>query len=134
MKKLRISQWLCCVLLVMSFPLHSFAQEEQIEVPQRGPRKQLATIIFAGLGGAILGLSTLSFYPRPQDHLENIAVGFAIGVITGTAYSTFKAATTPEDFYNTTQRVYEREEYHTRKYAYVPKERKIRLFQVNYSF
>src|SRR5580704_14870733 len=33
-----------------------------------GPRKQLATIIFAGLGGAILGLSTLSFYGRPQDY------------------------------------------------------------------
>ena len=26
-----------------------------------GPRKQLATIVFAGLAGAVLGLSTLSF-------------------------------------------------------------------------
>ena len=46
-----------------------------------GPRKQLATILFAGLGGAVLGLSTLSFYGRPQDKLENIAIGFAVGVI-----------------------------------------------------
>jgi hypothetical protein len=43
-----------------------------------GPRRQLATILFAGLGGAVLGLSTLSFYGRPQDKLENIAIGLAI--------------------------------------------------------
>ena len=60
-----------------------------------GPRRQIATIIFAGLGGAILGLSTLSFYGRPQDKLSNIAVGFAIGVIAGTAYVTYKAASSP---------------------------------------
>ena len=41
----------------------------------------LATILFAGLGGSILGLSTLSFYGRPQDKLQNIAIGFAVGVI-----------------------------------------------------
>jgi hypothetical protein len=64
-----------------------------------GPRKHLATIIFAGLGGAVLGLSTLSFYGRPQDNLSNIAVGFAFGVITGTALVTYKAASSPEEFY-----------------------------------
>lgn len=64
-----------------------------------GPRKQLATIIFAGLGGAVLGLSTLSFYGRPQDKLSNIAIGFAFGVIGGTAYVTYNAATNPQDFY-----------------------------------
>ena len=63
-----------------------------------GPRKQLATIIFAGLAGAILGLSTLSFYGRPQDKLSNIAVGFAIGIIVGTSYTTYKAATEPYEY------------------------------------
>jgi NhaP-type Na+/H+ or K+/H+ antiporter len=67
--------------------------------PSNGPRKQLATIVFAGIAGAILGLSTLSFYGRPQDKLSNIAVGFAVGVISGTVYTTYKAATTPRDFY-----------------------------------
>ena len=65
-----------------------------------GPRKQLATIVFAGLGGAILGLSTLSFYGRPQDKLSNIAIGFALGVIIGTSMVTFRAATNPDQFYN----------------------------------
>lgn len=64
-----------------------------------GPRKQLATIIFAGLGGAILGLSTLSFYGRPQEKLNNIPIGFAIGVIVGTTFVTYRAATNPSELY-----------------------------------
>ncbi len=64
-----------------------------------GPRKHLANIVFAGLAGAVLGLSTLSFYGRPQDRLSNIAVGFAIGVIGGTMFSTYKAAAEPREFY-----------------------------------
>jgi hypothetical protein len=63
-----------------------------------GPRRQLATIIFAGLGGAVLGLSTLSFYERPQDKLSNIAIGFAIGLITGTVYATYQVATEPGEY------------------------------------
>ncbi|MAE72636.1 MAG: hypothetical protein CL675_00975 [Bdellovibrionaceae bacterium] len=56
-------------------------------------KQQLSTIIFAGLGGGVLGLSTLSFYGRPQDRLENIGVGFAIGIIIGVSYTTYQAAT-----------------------------------------
>jgi hypothetical protein len=67
--------------------------------PAGGPRRQLGTIIYAGLGGAVLGLSTLSFYGRPQDKLANIAIGFAVGVIAGTAAVTYNAATNPDDFY-----------------------------------
>jgi len=78
-------------------------QEEKTKSPN-GPRKQLATIIFAGLGGAVLGLSTLSFYGRPQDKLSNIAVGFAFGVITGTAIVTYRAATNPAEFYGSQYR------------------------------
>lgn len=66
----------------------------------RGTRKQLATIIFAGLAGAVLGLSTLSFHGRPQDHLSNIAVGFAVGTIAGTIYTTYQAASAPRNFYD----------------------------------
>jgi hypothetical protein len=44
-------------------------------------------------------LSTLSFYGRPQDRLSNIAVGFAVGVIGGAMYTTYKAAAEPKDFY-----------------------------------
>jgi hypothetical protein len=64
-----------------------------------GPKKQAAIIIFAGLGGAVLGLSTLSFYGRPQDKLANIAIGAAVGIMVGTIYVTYKAATQPSEFY-----------------------------------
>lgn len=63
------------------------------------PRKQLATIIFAGLAGSILGLSTLSFYGRPQDKLANIAIGFALGVLSGFVYVTYTAVEDPNKFY-----------------------------------
>ena len=65
-----------------------------------GPRRQIATIIYMGLGGAVLGLSTLSFYGRPQDHMKNIYLGFGVGVVIGTIYMTYQAATNPTEFYN----------------------------------
>ena len=87
--------------LVLTFlPETSFAQVDQAQTSAgAGPRKKLATIIFSGLAGAILGLSTLSFYGRPQDRLSNIAVGFAVGIISGTVFTTYQAATQPQDLY-----------------------------------
>lgn len=73
-----------------------------------GTRKQLATIIFAGLSGAILGLSTLSFYGRPQEHLQNLAFGFAFGVIGGTIFTTYKAATKPYEAYDISSVLFDR--------------------------
>lgn len=70
------------------------------ETTTQGAKKRLSTIVFAGLAGAILGLSTLSFYGRPQDKLNNIAVGAAVGIIGGAIYSTFKAATETHEYYN----------------------------------
>lgn len=100
----RLMKLVMVLTLVCSFSLQSFAQATpeasgEERATASGPRKQLATIIFAGLGGAILGLSTLSFYGRPQDKLSNIAIGFAVGVIAGTGYVTYTAATRPREFY-----------------------------------
>ncbi len=81
------------------------AAGEQKSSALSGPRRQLATIVFAGLGGAILGLSTLSFYGRPQEKLNNIAIGFAFGIIAGTSYVTYKAATNPQELYGSERRV-----------------------------
>lgn len=91
-----------CFALVAIAPMEAVAQAKTA-APQGaalGPRRQLATIIFAGLAGGVLGLSTLSFYGRPQDKLSNIPLGAAIGIITGVTYTTFKAATQPKDFYS----------------------------------
>lgn len=94
--------------LTFTFAFSAFAQDQTTATTDEatsktrgvgGPRKQLATILFAGLGGSILGLSTLSFYGRPQDKLANIAIGFAVGVIAGTVYVTYKAANNPRELY-----------------------------------
>jgi hypothetical protein len=90
-----------CVLLALSLAVPAQAVEEGT-IKTAGPRRQIALIIFCGLGGAILGLSTLSFYGRPQDKLSNIAIGFAIGIIGGTVYVTYKAAAQPSEFYGST--------------------------------
>ena len=106
--------------LVLTMASTAFAQtatSEQRAKPSGGPRRQLATILFAGLGGAVLGLSTLSFYGRPQDKLANIAYGFAFGVIGGTAYVTYKAAAGTGDFYGQTGAVNENDWLYTNKMA-----------------
>lgn len=51
-----------------------------------GFRRGLATVMLAGLGGAILGLSTLSFYGDPQEHVGNIWTGLAVGSLGGGLY------------------------------------------------
>ena len=49
-------------------------------------RRNIATVVFVGLGGAVLGLSTLSFYGEPQEHVNNITTGFLVGLIGGSIY------------------------------------------------
>lgn len=65
-------------------------------------RRAVVSIVFAGLGGAVLGLSTLSFYKEPQDHVGNVASGFALGIIAGvlgvTYYSALGSVNREEDF------------------------------------
>ncbi len=71
-------------LCLFFFSQASFAQTSTTGLT--GFRRGLATVMFAGLGGAVLGLSTLSFYGEPQEHIGNIWTGLAIGVLGGTAY------------------------------------------------
>lgn len=102
LRKLTLALVLVGVFSASFSPL-AYAQlpeEPQTKTELRGTRKQLATIIFAGLAGAVLGLSTLSFHGRPQEHLSNIAIGFAVGTIAGTVYTTYKATTSPREFYD----------------------------------
>jgi hypothetical protein len=49
-------------------------------------KTDLLIVISGGLGGAILGLSTLSFVDEPRKHTRNITVGAALGVIAGVAF------------------------------------------------
>ena len=43
----------------------------------------LSLVLGAGVAGAVIGLSTLSFVDKPNDHLKNISIGGAIGIVLG---------------------------------------------------
>lgn len=62
----------------------SFAQTSTTNLT--GVRRNVAVVMFSGLAGAVLGLSTLSFYGEPQEHIGNIWTGLAVGVAVGGAY------------------------------------------------
>lgn len=71
-------------LLIMSLLLIS--QGSLAQTSTTSVRRNVATIMFTGLAGAVLGLSTLSFYGEPQEHVGNIWTGLAVGVVAGSAY------------------------------------------------
>jgi hypothetical protein len=75
---------IACVLCLIFVSLSSWGQFSTSY--NSNIRRNVATVMFAGLGGAVLGLSTLSFYGEPQDHIGNIWLGLGIGAIAGTAY------------------------------------------------
>lgn len=55
--------------------------------------KDVYTVVGVGIGGAVLGLSTLSFAEEPKDNLKNVVTGGAIGIIVGVAIVAYKHAT-----------------------------------------
>lgn len=59
------------------------------------PRQAIGGILMAGLVGGILGLSTLSFYTRPQDNIRNITIGAGIGMIASAIYLTYSVSQVP---------------------------------------
>ena len=81
-------------LLTLSFSVPSYAQTNLSSTTSL--RRSIATIIFCGVGGAVLGISTLSFYGDPQNHIGNITTGLALGLIGGTTYITMNTVQTAE--------------------------------------
>lgn len=55
--------------------------------------KDFSIVMGAGVAGAVLGLSTLSFVEEPKDHLKNVAIGGAIGIVIGVGIVIFSQAT-----------------------------------------
>ena len=59
----------------------------------------VAIVGWSGAGGALLGLSTLSFVDTPKDHLKNIYVGASIGIIIGVAVVAYLQANKAQSQY-----------------------------------
>jgi hypothetical protein len=65
------------------------AQQSSSQIQALEPREAIGSILISGLVGGILGLSTLSFYTRPQDNIRNISIGAGIGMIAAAIYMTY---------------------------------------------
>lgn len=63
--------------------------------PPFDARETVGTILLGGLVGGVLGLSTLSFYKKPQDNIRNITIGAGSGMILSALYLTFNLASNP---------------------------------------
>ena len=55
--------------------------------------RDFSMVIGSGAVGAILGLSTLAFVDTPSNHLKNIAVGGAVGIVIGVGVVVFSQVT-----------------------------------------
>lgn len=85
---------LCCVMtLLLTWCRPSYAQEDIVQ----DSIKDITTVLVMGAGGAVLGLSTLSFTETPKDHLRNILVGGALGIIVGVGYVAYKQASVGQE-------------------------------------
>lgn len=81
--------------LCVFFVLHHgqlYAQDESSSMIQSS-LNDLTVVGGCAAGGAVLGLSTLSFYAHPTDHYKNILYGAAVGLIVGVGLVVFSAAT-----------------------------------------
>lgn len=74
------------VLLVLISSPAAFSQTD------KKVKRSVATMIFSGLGGAALGLSTLSFYDKPEEHTDNITLGALVGFLAGAAYIAYDSS------------------------------------------
>ena len=86
MKKL-IALLLSCLYLVMT-PAMAQNEDDILQATQN----DLILVAAAGAGGAILGLSTLSFVDKPSKHISNIWTGAALGVIAGVMVVAYNSA------------------------------------------
>ena len=53
-------------------------------------RRSTAMVLFSGIGGGILGLSTLSFYGDPKEHTGNITWGALLGLVAGASFVAYE--------------------------------------------
>lgn len=85
---------LTCALLTIYFFVFSahsaFAQMDDDLI--KSTQNDILLVAAAGAGGAVIGLSTLSFVEKPSKHISNIWTGAAIGVIVGVIFVAYNSA------------------------------------------
>lgn len=91
-----MKKWLSLALIFSILSLNSaFAQQESDII--KNTQNDIILVGVAGAAGAILGLSTLSFYDKPSPHISNVWTGAALGVIAGVIWVAYQSATDNSD-------------------------------------
>jgi hypothetical protein len=88
---------ICCIALNMVIAPSALAQDGDSFVDDS--IRDISIIAGTGAAGAVLGLSTLSFVEEPGDHLKNIVVGGAIGIILGVGIVAYSQANKSKGLY-----------------------------------
>lgn len=100
MSKMSLIKRVALCLSLLSLINSSFAQDSSSDILAQ-TRSDIIAVSALGVVGAVLGLSTLSFVDEPKDHLKNIVVGGAIGIIVGVGVVAFTQASKSQKIYKT---------------------------------
>ncbi len=88
-----MKKWICVLLVLQLISLNvAMAQENSEDDVLKNTQNDIFLVAGAGLGGAILGLSTLSFYDKASEHIANVWTGAAIGIIAGVIFVAYSSA------------------------------------------
>ena len=74
------------IIILGLFLMNSNAWSQEQGLSSSPVKRTTATILFSSISGGILGLSTLSFYGKPQEHTDNITTGVLLGFLAGVGY------------------------------------------------
>ncbi len=91
-----MKKFLCAILTVTLFLGSAtfnpaVAQETEDDIV-KNTQQDITLVGVAGAGGAVLGLSTLSFMDKPSRHVANIWTGAALGIIAGVIFVAYISA------------------------------------------
>jgi hypothetical protein len=89
------------ILVSIFFSNFTYAQEGTGESDPlvEDTKNDLMIVMACGVGGAVLGLSTLSFVDEPKKHTKNIVMGAAIGIIIGVGVVGFSQANKSKELF-----------------------------------
>jgi hypothetical protein len=111
--RIDMKKWLFGIIIFQLLASNmAFAQQE--EDIMKNTQNDILIVAAAGAGGAVLGLSTLSFYETPSPHISNVWTGAAMGIIAGVIFVAYSSAqkgseelqgSVPSEGFSTSERV-----------------------------
>lgn len=124
--------------ILFSLSLSSVQAEEGYEIIDESIQ-DLNVVMGTGLGGAVLGLSTLSFVEKPSEHLKNVILGASLGIIIGVGIVAFGQANKSKERYfenasNSEFKTFDRYAWHQASHSSFNKSKDLSLFAHSFTF